>query len=390
MSIDPQLLFDALLNAGIRGFSGVPCSILGHLISQAEASPDVDYVAASVEGEAVAAAAGGWLAGGLGVAMMQNSGLGNAINPLVSLAIPYRIPLLLLVSWRGEPGCKDAVHHHPMGAATPGLLELLGIPTQVLREDSDLDRAVADAVAYMQKERQPAALIVPRGLFGSGARAVSGRAAPASQRSAQVRRAASPARFGGGPLPCRTEVLAAYLAHCADDVAVSTTGYMSREVASHALVDRHFPMQGSMGFAAAIALGISRQRPERPVFVLDGDGALIMRLGSLATIGALAPSRFVHLVIDNGTYASTGGQLSVSPGVDFAQVALACGYARGASCHGADGLGVALEWVRESLGGGPALLHVTVDEREASGLERPELTPPEIAQAFRAGLAGAA
>jgi phosphonopyruvate decarboxylase len=387
VALDPQLLFNALLRAGVRGFAGVPCSILNHLILEAEASPDVDYIAASVEGEAVSAAAGGWLAGTLGVAMMQNSGLGNAINPLASLCIPYEIPVLMIVSWRGEPGKKDAVHHSPMGEATPGLLELLGIPTRILREDSDLDRIVADAVSTMHKERKPAALIVPRGLFASGD-AKAARPAPVLARAAGQRPSRSAERFSGGALPSRTEVLAAYLRRFSEDVAVSTTGYMSREVASHGLVDRHFPMQGSMGFAPAIALGITRAAPSRPVFVLDGDGALIMRLGSLATIGSLAPPKLVHLVIDNGTYASTGGQLSVSPGVDFAAASLACGYVAAASCEGADRLGEALDWVAGQLGDGPVLLHIAVDEREASGLERPELTPPEIAAAFRAGLAG--
>jgi phosphonopyruvate decarboxylase len=146
-------------------------------------------------------------------------------------------------------------------------------------------------------------------------------------------------------------------------------------------------MQGSMGFASAIALGISRQRSDVPVFVLDGDGALIMRLGSLATIGALSPKRFVHLVVDNGTYASTGKQLSVSPSVDFAAAALACGYARAARCRGGDGLVAALDWAADGIGDGPALLHIAVDEREASDLDRPKHTPPEIAQAFRSGLA---
>jgi len=384
--LDPQHLFSALLDAGVRGFSGVPCSILNQLILEAEASPEVDYVPASVEGEAVSAAAGSWLAGGLGVAMMQNSGLGNAVNPLASLSIPYRIPVLMLVSWRGEPGKKDAVHHYPMGAATPGLFELLGIPVTVLREDTDLHRAVGDAVTYMEKELLPSALIVPRGLFESAKKGGAERPAPAAH-SAETRVVDSPASFGAGALPSRSEVLAAYLDRFGDDVAVSTTGYMSREVASHGLIDRHFPMQGSMGFASAIGLGIARQRPDVSVFVLDGDGALIMRLGSLATIGALAPERFVHLVVDNGTYASTGKQLSVSPSVDFAAAALACGYARAARCRGVEGLADAMAWAAEGLGGGPALLHVLVDEREAKDLERPEYTPPEIAQAFRSGLA---
>jgi phosphonopyruvate decarboxylase len=173
-----------------------------------------------------------------------------------------------------------------------------------------------------------------------------------------------------------------------DELAVSTTGYMSREVASLEKVDRHFPMQGSMGFAPAIALGLYRGLSERQVHVLDGDGALIMRLGSLATIGALAPRNFVHVVVDNGTYASTGGQLTVSPGVDFAGVARACGYRATALCKGADGLEEAMEWAATESGRGPILLHVAVDETEASGLERPSLSPSEIASAFRASVGG--
>jgi phosphonopyruvate decarboxylase len=392
--LDPQLLFSALIKHDVRGLAGVPCSILNHLILAAEASDEVDYVAASVEGEAVSAAAGSWLAGGLGAALMQNSGLGNAVNPLASLAIPYEIPVLMIVSWRGEPGKKDAVHHYPMGEATPGLLELMHIPTTVLREDSDLDRCVADAVAYMKKERKPAALIVPRGLFSSAPAAAKGegggesRPAPVLAGAPGERAAATATRMGGGALPSRTQVLDAFLERFPEEIAVSTTGYMSREVSAHGMVDRHFPMQGSMGFAAAIALGLARAKRDRPIFVLDGDGALIMRLGSLATIGALAPERFVHLVVDNGTYASTGGQLSVSPHVDFASAALACGYAHAASCRGEDALEEALEWAASKCGQGPVLLHIAVDEREASGLERPELTPPEIAEAFRAGLIG--
>lgn len=384
MTLDPRLLFTALRGAGIRSFAGVPCSILTHLTLEAEASADVDYVAASVEGEAVSVAAGGWLAGGLGAALMQNSGLGNAVNPLASLCLPYEIPVLMIVSWRGEPGKKDAVHHAPMGAATPGLLELFGIPVTVLREDSDVEACVNDATRYMQKERRPAALIVPRGLFAKGESDDGRRTPPVLAGDAGRRRDAAVRRYDGGALPSRSELLDAWLARFPDALAVSTTGFMSREVSAHGHFDRHFPMQGSMGFAPAIALGVARTRPGRPVHVLDGDGALIMRMGSLATIGAYAPERLVHLVVDNGTYASTGGQLTVSPQIDFAAAALACGYAAAASCVGRDGLGEALTFAAEATGAGPVLLHVAVDEREAEGLDRPKLSPQEIADAFRA------
>lgn len=383
MSLDPKLLFQALRAAGVRSLAGVPCSILTGLTLEAEASADVDYVAASVEGEAVSAAAGAWLAGGLGAALMQNSGLGNAINPLASLCIPYEIPVLLIVSWRGEPGKPDAIHHAPMGVATPGLFELFGVPTTVLREDTDLARAAADAVETMRKERRPVALIVPRGLFAKAAGETATRTPPALAGAATEARTAEPRRFAGGELPSRSEVLQAWLRRFPEDLAVSTTGYMSREVSAHGHFDRHFPMQGSMGFAAAIALGMARTRPDRTVHVLDGDGALIMRMGSLATIGTYAPPRFVHVVVDNGTYASTGGQLTVSPRVDFAAAALACGYAAAASCRGRDALDEALAFAADAVGSGPVLLHVAVDEREAGELDRPKRSPQEIAEAFR-------
>ncbi|MEE3326558.1 MAG: phosphonopyruvate decarboxylase [Myxococcota bacterium] len=385
MPLDPQLLFSALLSSGIKGMAGVPCSILNHLILEAEASSEVDYVAASVEGEAVSTAAGMWLSGGLGAALMQNSGLGNAVNPLASLSIPYEIPVLMIVSWRGEPGTKDAVHHYPMGEATPGLFDLLGIPTQVLREDTDLDAAVGEAVAFMKKERKPAALIVPRGVFAKG-EGVGERSAPILSATSPLGEA--PAQFSGGALPSRTQVLKAWVHRFPEALAVSTTGYMSREVASLEQVDRHFPMQGSMGFAPAIALGICRSLPDRPVHVLDGDGALIMRMGSLATIGALAPRHFIHVVVDNGTYASTGGQLTVSPSVDFTAVARGCGYRATALCQGANGLEAAMDWAAQESGEGPILLHISVDEAEASGLERPNLSPAEIAEAFRMSVGG--
>ena len=380
MPLRPQLLYASLLKHGFREFAGVPCSILDPLVTLAERSPDVDYLAASVEGEAVAAAAGAWLAGSRGVVLLQNSGLGNAVNPLATLAIPYQIPLLLITSWRGEPGQKDAVHHYPIGAATPQLLELFDLPASVLREETDLEVAVQGAVDHITDTGLPATLIVPRGVFEKENTPASANESAAGGKFRE--QTAEVVRFGGGALPTRSEALTAFLGNAGDAAVISTTGYMSRELSAH-LCERYFPMQGSMGFAAAIALGISRVQPRRAVFVLDGDGALIMRLGSLATVGASCPSHLVHLVFDNGTYASTGGQKTVAPTVDFAGVAAHCGYPRAATCRGRDGLGAAMDWAAASVGRGPALLHVAIDTLEATALERPQLTPPEIAANFR-------
>lgn len=375
MSLDPQALFEALRSVGVREFAGVPCSILDPIISAAERDSSVAYVPASVEGEAVAIAAGAWLAGGLGAVLLQNSGLGNTINPLASLAIPYGIPMILVVSWRGEPGKKDAVHHYPMGAATPGLFGLFDIPFEVLGEGSDLLAVVERAHRAAVSRRCPAAIVVPRGLFLKHP--------PLPAPGARSPEAPPPARvFKGSVLPSRAEVTRRILDRFDGAAVVSTTGYASRELASYDSA-RHFPMQGSMGFALGIGLGITRAAPKRRVVVIDGDGALIMRLGSLATVGHLAPRHLVHLVLDNGAYASTGGQATVSPKVDFAAVALACGYAAAATCAGVEGLDEALAFADGACALGPVLARVMISSEEGEPRDRPKVSPQEIAERFR-------
>jgi phosphonopyruvate decarboxylase len=253
---------------------------------------------------------------------------------------------------------------------------LFGVPKWVLREDSDVEAIASEAVATLGR-RQPAAIIVPRGVFGKSSKP-DWQCSPALQSAASTE-----ACFGGGGLPTRAQAVAKFVEHCGKFATVSTTGYASRELATHGPRGQHFYMQGSMGFALGIALGVLWQSREEPVFVLDGDGALIMRLGSLVTAGALQRSKLVHVVLDNGAYASTGGQPTASTGVDFTAVARACGYRSTARCVGVGGLGEAMEWARYSAGEGPALLHVRMSPVEQAAQERPEQSPDEIATAFR-------
>jgi len=310
---------------------------------------------------------------------VQNSGLGNTINPLSSLAIPYEIPMVLIVSWRGEPGKKDAVHHHPMGAATPGLFELFGIPFEILSEQSDL-KAVASRVCGAARERRlPSAIVVPRGLFPKFP------PPPARRRQVVATAPSTARRFPGTTWPSRSEVMRRIIERFTDGAVVSTTGYASRELASYDQA-RHFPMQGSMGFALSIGLGITRARVPTRVAVIDGDGALIMRLGSLATAGHLKPKGLVHFVLDNRTYASTGGQATVSPNVDFAAVALGCGYSHAATCDGIESLDLALDFATASGGEGPSLLRVMISGEEPAPCDRPKVLPPDLALRFRDAL----
>lgn len=380
--VDATTFVGALAEAGWTEYAGVPCSILEPIRGAVEAGPDTRYLPASVEGEAVAVVAGHWLGGGPGgVVLMQNSGLGNTVNPLASLLIPYRIPALLVVSWRGQPGVADAVHHAPMGAATLPLLDLLSIPYQVLDGSVPTEAAVAAALEAMEARRGPAALVVPRGAVRGGPK---GSATAGVSSADEAEEDDAPRVFAGGAPTDRAGLVVAVAAHFPHDPVVSTTGYMSRALAGAGPRDHHFYMQGSMGFAAAIALGVARERPGR-VVVLDGDGALLMRLGTLATVGYAAAEGFVHVVGDNGCYASTGGQPTAAANTSFPRVARACGYRRAATCTGADGLGEALRWAAE--GPGPTLLHVVISAAEPGGGDRPERAPDEIAEAFRGHVA---
>ena len=193
--------------------------------------------------------------------------------------------------------------------------------------------------------------------------------------------------FAGSTLPTRSEVMRRILDLFGEAAVVSTTGYASRELASYDSF-RHFPMQGSMGFALGLGLGLTRAAPKTPVVVIDGDGALIMRLGSLATAGHLSPAGLVHFVLDNGAYASTGGQATVSPNVDFAAVALACGYRQAATCLGGESLVEVLDFALAARGAGPVLMRIMISLEEPEPRERPAVAPPDIAQRFREGAPG--
>jgi phosphonopyruvate decarboxylase len=392
--LDADATCTRLQDAGVDLFAGVPCSITEPL--RAVAAARGRYVPCTIEGEAVALLAGAWLAGVRGAALLQSSGLGHAINPLSTLCLPYGIPVPLVISWRGEPDTEDALHHRPMGEALPGVLSALDIPAAPLRAVPDV---TARARALFES-RACAAWLLSRGDLTPFS------APPTPHEAGQPASTAARVFAGGSPLQ-RDDVVAALAARVQNDACVSTTGYLSRALATHALPGA-FYMQGSMGFALAIGAGIAHVRPAHAVTVIDGDGALLMRLGGLATVGALAPRKLTHVVVDNGAYASTGGQ-PVPGATDFARAALACGYRRAARCSGADGLADALTWLDDSRasrsealtpsaearsasvgGDGPTLLHVDVaratDTREQAP-PRPTESPREIADRVRAHLA---
>ena len=382
---------DILKQHGIRHGAGVPCSFFTPLVNHMTVDPELDYTSATSEGEAVAIAAGLTTAGKPAFALMQNSGLGNAVNPITSMLYIYSMPVTLLVSHRGEPGKPDEPQHALMGQITESLAELCGLRTHVLdpeRFEGALSAALSDGV--------PTAFICRKGTLTDGPdappldlRFASGGQSPATSGTfvAELRREQA--------LDAAREVLNRGLrgvveGSAATPAVVCTTGKLSREL--HELDDRDFSkgnrfyMVGSMGCAAGFGLGIAHADPGRPVIVLDGDGALLMKLGSLATTGALASPNYHHVVFDNGAHDSTGGQPTPSPSADFALAALACGYRHAETVSDRDAFVEAL--ARHVEMEGPTLLRMIIHTGARKDLGRPKLSPRDAYLRFSAFLQG--
>lgn len=305
--ISSAQLLDGLSQIGITRFTGVPCSYFSGPIELASASPEFEYDPAANEGTAISAAAGAYLAGSETAIFMQNSGFGNIINPLTSLVLPYAIPVLVFVSMRGWPSASAGEpQHHWMGKVLPDWLDSLDVAHEVLSPD------LAELQPTLERGRR--ALNAGRPFFVLvGKNVVEG--LPAGDDS-------DPAREG----VARSALVAAVVEAVEDTTPVlSTTGHMSRELFASGDRPANFYMQGSMGHLAAISLGVAKHTPARKIVVLDGDGAVLMHAGALANLAGAQTGNVIHVVYDNGIYASTGGQ-AVKSGVDFRALGESVGY----------------------------------------------------------------
>ena len=374
---------DAFLEPALeRGFSfyaGVPCSFLTPLINRVISNPALDYVGAASEGEAVAIAAGAWLAGRRTAVMCQNSGLGNTVNPLTSLNHPFRIPTLLIVTWRGQPGLGDEPQHELMGQVTASLLDTIAIGHTVFPRDADAVAATLErADRAMAADDLPFALVMEKGSVRDDGLDQPDQPVRPRGRVEDLRQ--------GGERPARIDLLRAVQSLVPGEAAVvATTGKTGRELFTCEDRPQQLYQVGSMGCASAMGLGIALNA-QRPVLVLDGDGAALMKLGTLATVGAHAPGNLTHVVLDNGVHDSTGGQATVSPNVDFAAVAQACGYPRAFRCDGEAGFASALK-AALAEGSGPVLIHALIAPGSRENLGRPTIAPRDVARRFRSFLA---
>lgn len=361
---------------GATLFTGVPCSYLTPLIDAAIADREIRYVGATSEGEAAGIAIGAWLGGGTPVTLCQNSGLGNMVNPVTSLALPCDVPFLMLCTRRGRPDHPDEPQHEVMGRVMSELLDVIGVEWGPFGEtDAEVEAALERADGSLRRRSRPYCLVVDDGAIAAGPDLQREPERPRSPRGELLDLCA-------GEPGTRAEALARVLATVDDETAiVATTGKTGRELFTLADRRQHFYQVGAMGCASAVGLGLALTTP-RPVVVLDGDGAALMKLGNMATVGAQAPPNLVHVLLDNGVHDSTGGQRTASSTTSFPGVALACGYRRALSCDRAEDL----EWgLRAALEeGGPQLLHVRIRPGSLPRLGRPTVHPSDVARRFRA------
>jgi phosphonopyruvate decarboxylase len=368
--VECKQLFQIFEKNDLTFFTGVPDSTFKHWMTFLDDNhgKGLTNIIAANECEAVAIASGYHLATGkTPVAYMQNSGLGKTVNPLTSLCDleVYSIGILLMIGWRGIPGTNDEPQHRKMGRITPSLLDTLEIPHDELPEnEAGVEGLISKAVSYIKKNNASYALIIKQGTIKE-------------YHSAHI----DPCASGIS----REEAIMAILNELdGSEAIISTTGKASRELFENRIRrserPRDFYTVGSMGCVASIALGITLHKPNRPVFIFDGDGSAIMQLGALATIGHYKPSNLYHIIFNNGCYESTGGQPTVSDSVDFTMIALACGYTSAESVVSQSELISAVRHARAAKG--PCLVDVKANRISRKDLGRPTTSPIENKESF--------
>jgi len=370
MAIKPADFYDQLASHGVEFFTGVPDSLLKEfcLCIDDRISKDKHIITAN-EGNAVALAAGYYLASkALPLVYMQNSGLGNAINPLLSLCDPdvYSIPMLIMIGWRGEPGVKDEPQHVKQGKIQLELLETMDIPFEIISKDDDnFAIKISTAVEKAKSERRPAVLLIKKGSFEKYGKEI--------QKVDDQRMV-------------REEALEIILDNLdSDTIVVVTTGKTSREIfeireknnQSH---EQDFLTVGSMGHCSAIALGIALTKPHRQVVCIDGDGAMLMHLGSLTSIATLKPKIFRHILMNNEVHESVGGQNTAARDLDMTAIVNSLGASK---IFKAETLADLEANISDFIScSGPSFLEVKIRPGSREDLGRPTIKPVDNKEKF--------
>lgn len=367
--ISPKFFYDTLASYGIDFYAGVPDSLLKNLCAYITDHADAAHnIIAANEGAAVGLAAGHYLATGKPACVyMQNSGEGNIINPLASLTDPevYNIPVLLLIGWRGRPGSHDEPQHVKQGKVTTGLLNAMGINFDVLSKDEDkAEKQIFYAVKALQNE-EVYALVIEKDTFDD-------------YKLQNVEK--------NDLMMSREEAIQTVAAALGEkDCVVSTTGMISRELFEYRTTmnqghERDFLTVGSMGHASQIALGIAMDQPNRRIWCFDGDGAIIMHMGSMAIVASKKPKNYIHVVFNNGAHDSVGGQPTVGLNIDLPRIARAVGYKHTYSVSTKGDLTDVLKEIK--IQDGLSLLEIKVKKGNRIDLGRPTTTPIQNKEAL--------
>lgn len=372
--ISPKLLFETLADLGVNFFAGVPDSLLSDFCAYITDHADPSHhVITANEGNAVALSAGHFLGTGRpGLVYLQNSGLGNIINPLLSLTDRevYGLPVLLMIGWRGEPDRADEPQHIKQGRVTPTLLEAMQVPYQIIDADClNVKTIVETALEQMKSRSGPAALLVRKGAFSSYFSKNKDQSAYPLSREQAIQKIIEQL----GP----------------SDRVVASTGMLSRElyeirVARGEGVASDFLTVGSMGHASSISLGLAQGQANRRVVCLDGDGSVLMHMGSLAILGQSCQRNLIHVVLNNGAHDSVGGQPTCGFAVNLPSIARACGYRNVESASKVVEIEKKLDFLlaRE----GPSFFEVRVKRGARDNLGRPFQSPLESRESFMRSL----
>lgn len=368
--LSPKYFVESLQSMQLDFFTGVPDSLLKNICAYITDNLSLEHnIIAANEGAAVGLATGYYLSTGkIPVVYMQNSGLGNTVNPLMSLTDKevYNIPALLLIGWRGEPSIKDEPQHVKQGKVTLPLLDTMGIKYAIMSQSEvEFIKQLHAAKTYMEETKEPFAFVIQKGTFEDYRLQHQEYCNLSMDREKAIQLVASSLET--------------------DAVIVSTTGMISRELFEyretiHQGHEKDFLTVGSMGHASQIALGIALQKKKRRVYCFDGDGATLMHMGSLAVIGSLCPSNYIHVVFNNGAHDSVGGQPTVGLQVDFPSVAKACGYQNVFSVSDNSSLHGILNLIKELQG--PVFIEIKIKKGARKDLGRPTTTPIQNKEAL--------
>lgn len=363
MGIKPQDFYDLLIKNDIKFFTGVPDSLLKEFcLCLDEKINKSNHIIAANEGSAVAIAAGHHIGTGkVPLVYMQNSGLGNAINPLLSLCDKevYSIPLIMLIGWRGEPNVNDEPQHIKQGKIQLELLKILDIPYVVIsKEEDDLNKKIVSIINQARENNKPCAIVVKKKTFLNY-----------GEKNKNI----------SSNLFLREEALEILLNQINDNsIIVSTTGKTSREIfelrkAKKQQHDRDFLTVGSMGHCSSIALGIALSNNKRKVFCIDGDGSMIMHMGVLTTLAQMKPKNFFHILLNNKVHESVGGQETSIKYIDLKPLIKSNSYENFLSIDDKDMLASSFKKFVDSAG--PSFIEISIDPGSRENLGRPTESP---------------